>query len=159
MVLLLAEDLLPTGGALGLLAVGCLAIVLFVGFSESTGLGISYLVAEVVCVPIAYASFAFLVDKTGLKRRASLQPPERDEVDLRDENPVLGHLIGRSGRVVSTLRPSGMVEFDGRKLDGIAEAGLIPAGSEVEAVEVRSGRLIVRCVFVEGNPGPSDDES
>ncbi len=38
-------------------------------------------------------------------------------------------LVGLEGRALTTLRPSGMVDFDGRRLDGVAEEGLIPPGS------------------------------
>ncbi len=143
-ILIAAEDLLPTGGVLGLLAVGCLAWFLYLGFSQSLDLGIRYLIAEVVSVPLVYFSYTILIDKTGLRRLVSLQPPEIDEIDVTQESPDLGRLIGLRGRAVTTLRPSGMVLFEGRRIDGISEDGLIPLGAEVLAVQVRSGRLIVR---------------
>jgi hypothetical protein len=37
-----------------------------------------------------------------------------------------------------------MVDFDGRRLDGLSEEGLIPSGALVRAVRVRGGQLIVR---------------
>jgi hypothetical protein len=37
-----------------------------------------------------------------------------------------------------------MVDFDGRRLDGLSEEGLIQAGALIQAVRVRSGQLIVR---------------
>jgi hypothetical protein len=40
-----------------------------------------------------------------------------------------------------------MVDFDGRRLDGVAEQGLIAAGSPVLAVAIRSGRVIVRALI------------
>jgi membrane-bound ClpP family serine protease len=143
-ILIAAEDLLPTGGVLGVLAGGCLLWFVYIGFSQSTSLGIRYLVAEMVTVPLVYMTSSFLIDKTGLRRLVSLQPPEFDEVDIRQEGPDLGRLIGLRGRAVTTLRPSGMVDFEGRRIDGMSEAGLIPSGAEVLAVQVRSGRLIVR---------------
>jgi membrane-bound serine protease (ClpP class) len=53
-------------------------------------------------------------------------------------------LIGQFGRAVTPLRPSGLVDFDGRRLDGLSEEGLIPAGTLVRAVRVRGGELVVR---------------
>ena len=44
--LLVAEDLLPTGGALGLLAAVCLGLVLYLGFSASIATGCRYLALE-----------------------------------------------------------------------------------------------------------------
>jgi membrane-bound serine protease (ClpP class) len=143
-ILIAAEDLLPTGGVLGVLAGGCLLWFLYIGFSQSTALGIQYLLAELVAVPLVYLTSSFLIDKTGLRGLVALQPPELDEVNMTREGPELDRLIGLRGRALTTLRPSGMVDFDGRRIDGISEAGLIPSGAAILAVQVRSGRLIVR---------------
>jgi membrane-bound ClpP family serine protease len=53
-------------------------------------------------------------------------------------------LIGQFGRALTPLRPSGLVDFDGRRLDGLSEEGLIPSGALVRAVQVRGGRIVVR---------------
>ncbi len=143
-ILIAAEDLLPTGGILGVLALGCLGWFLYLGFTDSNGLGIRYLVAELVSVPLVYLGSNYLIEKTGLRRLVSLQPPDLDEVDHRREGPDLDRLIGLRGRALTTLRPSGMVAFEGRRIDGMSESGLIPSGAEVLAIQVRSGRLIVR---------------
>ena len=57
---------------------------------------------------------------------------------------MLDHLIGQFGRALTPLRPSGLVDFEGRRLDGLSEEGLIPSGALVRAVQVRSGQIVVR---------------
>ncbi len=144
LVLLVTEHALPTAGVLGLLGAGCLGAVLYRGFSESSGMGLRYLVAEAVLVPSVYAVGSYLIARTPLGRAAALRPPEPDEVDVSHASSDLGRLVGERGRALTTLRPSGMVDFEGRRLDGIAEEGHIATGSPVLAVRVRSGRLVVR---------------
>jgi membrane-bound serine protease (ClpP class) len=56
----------------------------------------------------------------------------------------LDHLVGQLGRALTPLRPSGLVDFDGRRLDGLSEEGFIPSGSLVRAVRIRGGQLVVR---------------
>jgi membrane-bound ClpP family serine protease len=141
---LAAEDLLPTSGVLGVLAVICFLLLLYLGFSTSTTLGVGYLVAELLLVPLTYGLSSYLIARTGLGRRAYLRPPEAHEVDLSQERLDLKSLLGQQGRALTTLRPSGMVDFEGKRLDGLAEEGLIPSGASVLAVQVRSGRLVVR---------------
>ena len=51
--------------------------------------------------------------------------------------------MGQLGRALTPLRPSGMVDFDGRRLDGLSEEGLIPSGALIRAVRVRSGQLVI----------------
>jgi len=144
--LLVAEDLLPTGGALGLLAVGCLGLVLYLGFSRSFAIGCRYLVFEIVMVPGWIWAWWSLMSRTKLGRLAYLQPPEPHEVEVASERVELSRLIGLQGRALTSLRPSGMVDFEGRRLDGMAEEGLIATGSPILAVRVQSGRLIVRAL-------------
>ena len=50
----------------------------------------------------------------------------------------------REGRALTTLRPCGHVEVDGRRYDGLAEEGFIPEGATVRVVRSRSGQLVVR---------------
>jgi membrane-bound serine protease (ClpP class) len=142
--LLVAEDLLPTYGVLYVLAGVCFSFVLYLGFSTSASRGVGYLVAELLLVPLTYGLYSSLISRTGLARLAYLQPPEAHEVDLSLERRDLDRLIGQRGRALTTLRPSGMVDFEGRRLDGVAEDGLIPSGASVLAIQVRTGRLIVR---------------
>src|SRR5262249_61874590 len=56
----------------------------------------------------------------------------------------LDHLVGQLGGALTPLRPSGLVDFDGRRLDGLSEEGLIPSGALIRAIRVRGGQLIVR---------------
>ena len=153
LILLVAENMLPTSGALGIVAAGCLLLLLYQGFAISPGTGLAYLATEILLVPVAYGASSYLLTKTGFGRIITLRPPEADEVAITREGPDLDRLVGRRGKAVTTLRPSGMVDFEGRRLDGIAAEGLIPPGAPVMAVQVRSGRLIVRVI-----PGDSGAE-
>ena len=152
--LLVAEDLLPTYGIGWVLATCCMALALYLGASESSGALLRCVAIEAVLVPVGYLSLSYLIARTGLSRVASLRPPEAHEVDASAEGPDLGRLVGLRGRALTTLRPSGMVDFEGRRLDGVAEEGLIPPGSPILAVQVRSGRLIVRLWPEEATAGP-----
>ena len=143
-LLLVAEDLLPTGGALGLLAVACLALVLYQGFAESSTAGLRNLAIEATLVPTAYGLWSYLLARSGVGRAARLQPPQADEVEVSHGRSDLARLVGERGRAVTTLRPAGIVDFEGRRLDGMAEEGLIVTGQTVLAVRVASGRLVVR---------------
>jgi membrane-bound serine protease (ClpP class) len=76
----------------------------------------------------------------------TLKAPTSEEIAVLNTGRRVDHLVGAQGRTLTPLRPSGTVEFEGRRLDAISEEGLIPEGSSVEAISVRSGRLVVRRV-------------
>ena len=144
LALLVVEDVLPTGGAFVLMAVGCLIGVLYLGFTISSELGYRFLFGELVLGPVVYLTSMYVMPKTPLGRRAYLRPPEAEEVTVSHANPNLGRLIGLRARAITPLKPLGMVDFDGRRMEGVAEEGLIESGSVVLVVGARSGRLIVR---------------
>lgn len=144
LVLLVAEVFLPTGGVIGVVAASLLIVSLVLGFMQSLMTGMGFLLAEAIFVPAAVALGLHLLPRTPMAKKAFLRPPDAEEIDVSHESPRLDHLIGQFGRALTPLRPSGMVDFDGRRLDGVAEDGLIPSGSLVMAVQARSGRLVVR---------------
>lgn len=144
LILLIAEVFIPSGGLIGLLALCCLALSLWRAFEQSTELGLMFLLADFLLMPMVAALGIYLWPKTPLARRVLLKPPTPEEIEASHSGQRLDHLVGQLGRALTPLRPSGMVDFDGRRLDGLAEEGLIAPGALVQAIRVRSGQLIVR---------------
>ncbi len=143
-ILLLAEVFVPSGGLIGLLALGCAGLSLWHAFRQSTTLGISFLAVDCVLLPLVFMLAMYIWPKTPLARRIFLRPPGPEEIEVAHAPQRLDLLLGQYGRALTPLRPSGLVEFEGRRLDALSEDGLIPSGSLVQAVRVRAGQIIVR---------------
>lgn len=138
-VMLLAEILLPTGGIL------VVASLLFF----AVGVGIILRYGDTIEAAVAIGGLAVGLPAAGFVavhawRRMSIgssldaatgEPTAADELEA---------LRGRVGRTASTLRPSGTVEFDGRRVDAMSEGMMLDAGVWVKCVDVRSGKVIVR---------------
>jgi membrane-bound ClpP family serine protease len=154
LILLVAEVFIPSGGLIGLLALVCLLGSLWQAFHESYELGLKYLLADFVVLPLALTLAVYLWPKTPVAKRVFLKPPDPEEIEVSHPTERLDHLIGQIGRALTPLRPSGLVDFDGRRLDGLSEDGLIASGTLVQAVRVRSGQLVVRMA-----PEPTFDET
>jgi membrane-bound serine protease (ClpP class) len=58
----------------------------------------------------------------------------------------LEELRGRIGRTLSALRPSGVCDFDGRRVDTITEGMMVEPGQWVRCVDVQAGKVVVRPV-------------
>ncbi|MFZ2330491.1 MAG: NfeD family protein, partial [Atribacterota bacterium] len=54
------------------------------------------------------------------------------------------YLLGKEGKTVTPLRPSGTVEIDGKRYDTISESGYIDSGEMVEVGKVEGYRIVVR---------------
>ena len=55
-------------------------------------------------------------------------------------------LVGAEGVAQTTLRPSGMAEIDGKRLDVVAESDMIDRGCAIKVVAVEGNRIVVRKV-------------
>lgn len=145
-VLMIAEVFIPSGGLIGALALGLLIWSVIQAYMVAPIHALQFLVTIGILMPFVIVFAVRLWPKTPLGKRIFLKPPDLDEEAA--EPPIrsgrLDHLVGQLGRALTPLRPSGMVDFDGRRLDGLSEDGLIPPGSLVRAVQVRGSQLIVR---------------
>jgi membrane-bound serine protease (ClpP class) len=52
--------------------------------------------------------------------------------------------LGRTGLALSPMRPAGIAEIDGARVDVVSEGGFIEAGTRIEVTRVDSNRIVVR---------------
>jgi membrane-bound ClpP family serine protease len=142
--LLIAEMLLPSHGALGVIAVGAMVGGIVVCYRMSHALGLYVAVGLAVAAPFAGAAWMKLWPKTPLGRRlvlGSTRPP-------RDAGAAaLGPArVGEIGVVVAELRPNGLCDFAGERLEARSERGVLAAGQRVRVIAIVDGRPTVRPV-------------
>jgi membrane-bound serine protease (ClpP class) len=147
LLLLVAELFIPTGGILFVLSIGALVVGVAMTFYHDSVIGMITLVVVFIAIPVL-ATLAFHYwPKTPLGKRFFLTgPPEDDTLARMPVNLELEQLRGRYGRTVSALRPAGIVEFDGRRIDTMSEGMMIEPGQWVRCIDVKGGRVIVRPV-------------
>ena len=150
LLLLIAELFIPSGGVLGILAAAALIGSILLAFSTNphgTRTGTIFLLIVAIALPTVIGIGLKLWPKTPLGRRMLLDRPTPEEIDPHDQRDYeLSRLVGRVGRTITQLRPSGMTDFDGRRVDTIAEGMIIEAGTLVRVVDVKGRRVIVRMV-------------
>lgn len=147
LLLLVAEVFVPSGGLLGLSAGVFVCAAVWLAFADSMQAGLLMLGVVAVALPATLAAAAAAWPRTPMGRWLMLKPPDPDEVEPAPSvrhGTRLEHLVGQYGRSLTPLRPSGTVEIDGRRFDGLAEEGMIPAGAIVRALRVRGGQVVVR---------------
>ena len=73
--------------------------------------------------------------------RAELLGNGKDELHTKQDMQVL---VGRTGRATSVLRPAGIGDFDGVRLNVVTEGDFIERDMPIEIVRVESSRIVVR---------------
>jgi membrane-bound serine protease (ClpP class) len=158
LVLILAELFLYTHGVLFTLGLASIIVGVTITFNNSASIGAGTLLAVIIAVPALLAVGLHYAPKTPLGRRFFLAPQQEDDtLATTPENLELEHLRGRYGRTVSSLRPSGVSDFAGRRVDTITEGEMIDPGQWVRVTDVKAGKVIVRAV--EGPPDLNDMET
>src|SRR5262245_18451684 len=103
--------------------------------------------AMFIAIPLLFTLVTRLAPRTAFGRRLFLTSPNEDEtIASMPTNLELEQLRGRYGKTVSLLRPSGVTDFDGKRVDTLSEGALIEPGQWVRCIDVTAGRVIVRPV-------------
>lgn len=152
--LLIVELFLPAHGMLGVIGFGVLLFALYRTFQISETAGLVSLVILAVVLPTGLYVSIKNWHRTPIGRRIS---PPNPELKAEDRMPVANteRFIGKLGRSITPLRPVGTCMFDGKKVECVAEHGMIETNVEVEGVELVDRSLSVRPVGP-SNAGPVD---
>lgn len=143
MVLIVVEMLIPGFGAAGVSGGIALIAGLIIGSSSPTGAMFSLLI-----IVLLLAVIAALIFRSALKGKLSRSPVvlnttiNAGSTDRNDEQ--MRHLIGKHGRTVTALRPSGIAMIDGTRVDVSSEAEFIDKGAEIEVVNTDGMKVLVK---------------
>ena len=145
-VLIVAEVFVPSGGLVSICALACLVggIVIFFQYSVVVGwigIGIAAIMIPSVLV-VAYKIFP----KTRFGKSVTLTPPERWQGDAIPDTDRLKELLGAEGVVITPLRPVGMCDFSGRRVECVAESGYVDKDRKIKVINAESTQLTVRII-------------
>lgn len=148
-ILLLTEVfLIPGFGLAGILGLGAIfaSIILSYATAEAGIVSLSIaLGATVLVVALGWryirrsSAWQRLVLSTRIDREGGYTAPT--------SHP---DLVGKIGKAQTPLRPSGIVEIEGQRVDAVTEGGFIAKDTPVQVINVEGNRIVVRMV------GPDD---
>ncbi len=144
--LIIAEVFVPSGGLISIFALACLIGGAVIFFRHSTtagwiGVGIAAVMIPTVLI-FAYRIFP----KTRFGKSVTLTPPERQQGDAIPDTSELKEMLGKVGVVITPLRPVGMCDFAGKRVECVAESGYVDKDKKVKVIDVESTQLTVRMI-------------
>lgn len=139
--LIVVEVFLPGFGLPGISGIVLVAtgiIIAGMHFGTLTAVGILLVLIAVLAVLVSW-----------VLRSAASGSVSKSELFLRDKEELhqqsdMRVLVGRRGRTLSSLRPAGIGDFDGVRLNVVTEGGFIEKEKDVEIVDVQGTRIVVR---------------
>lgn len=143
-ILLIIELLIPGFGApgiMGLILLGsALLLQIFFGSAAAAlwiiaGVGVILLVA----VLIILRSF-----KSGRLSKSPLVLNDAIGEESGTTDALRMALVGESGTAVTALRPAGIADFSGHRLDVVTEGSFLEAGTPVTVLSVDGTRIVVQ---------------
>jgi len=141
-LMIIVEILLPTVGLLAGLGVAAMlySIVLALGGD------IGALAALGIALIISVAAFMLIVSRlpsSKLWNKMVLRTSSREEAGYVSAAQQ-SELVGKTGEVLTELRPAGTARIDGRPVDVISEGAYIQKGKQIVVLSVNGSRVVVR---------------
>lgn len=143
--LLIVEMCIPGFGAPGIFGIICLIAAIVVQFIGNTARGALTFTACVVMLLLILV----LVFLRSFKNGALSHSPFVNKTAVREEpaNEQSGQSVsvvpGMKGRALTPLRPAGIVEMDGKRINAETDGTFLPAGTAVEVTQVKGLGIIV----------------
>lgn len=131
------EAIIPSMGVITVAGIIAVVSAVALGFRISPVWGLVFSVIAALSVPLAVVFFFYVARRTRIVHSS-------DEADYKASGRADAGLVGREGVAISYLRPTGIANIDGQRLDVVADGAFIEAGSRIKIVRVDGIKVVVR---------------
>lgn len=145
--LLVLEAFMPGFGIAGisgiLLEVIATALT-WMSHGPMAALGMTLVILSLIAIAISM-SLRSATNGRLSRSKMILKDTESNEAGYRSTQDM-EVFLGKEGATTTVLRPAGIAEFDGVRLNAVSEGEFIPAGITVRIVRVEGSKILVRPV-------------
>lgn len=138
--LLLLTELFAPGLVLGTLGLASVAYGCYLAFELGTQWGVGAIIFSFAVTGGGLAVFF----RSGAARKLVLSSQEA--ATWKSQAEGLESLLGKEGKTLSKLRPAGMAEIEGHRVDVVANSEFLDEGIRVKVRDVEGNRVVVEAV-------------
>jgi membrane-bound serine protease (ClpP class) len=140
-VVVIAEIIIPSGGLLSILAAGLFGYSLYLVFTAvSATAGGAFILADLILIPVlVYYGIKFLA-RSPVTLRTMLSSKDGVTTQSSEQKAY----VGREGRALTDLRPSGVALIDGQRMDVVTRGEYLEKQTDIVVVSVRGNQIIVK---------------
>ncbi|WP_040228851.1 NfeD family protein [Bhargavaea cecembensis] len=140
---LLIAELFVSGGILGVAGAAAVVGGIIMAGGDPLVMGVSVAIALVIMILGMVILMKFFGKRLHLLSKLVLMDSTDTESGyVSNENRL--ELIGKTGRALTALRPSGAVQIGNEMIDVVSEGRFIEKGKEVKVIKVEGSRVVVR---------------
>lgn len=144
MILLIIELFVPGFGIFGVLGIGSMIGSMILASYSTIHIVVSILIAAVITIVVAMMMFKTFGMKGPMKRLVLTESLTTKEGFVSHETKE--NIVGKRGKAVTPLRPSGTIMIGKERLDAVSEGDYIREGEQIEIIAVEGARTIVRAL-------------
>lgn len=141
-VLMILEIFHPGFGALGISGIVCFVITVVIT-ADTLAEGFFLTAVMFVLVALMVVISAVLFSRGHMPKMLVLTDATSSSSGFSGVEDMQ-YLLGKSGKAITDLRPVGMADFDGVRLDVVSRGDYIDRGTDIEVMEVESNRIVVK---------------
>jgi len=145
-MLLVAEVFVPSAGLLLALSLASLAGGVFLFFRHSPAAGWLGVAIAIVMIPGVLVGAYKIFPHTRFGNKMLLAPPKKRVGEAIPDTDDLEGLLGAIGTSITTMRPVGMCDIAGERLECVAEDGYVEKGKQVKVIKIESTQVTVRVI-------------
>ena len=145
--LMLLEAFMPGFGLPGIsgIILEVVAVALtWMNHGPVAALGMTLIILSILAIAISMSLRSAANGKLS-RSKLVLNDTESNEAGYRSTED-LEVFLGKEGVTTTVLRPTGMAEFDGVRLNVVSEGEFIQSGTRVQIVRVEGSRILVRTI-------------
>ena len=146
LILFLLELFIPSGGLLGVGAFVAAVVGVVLLFVEDATYGLVGALVCVIAIPLGVIWAMRVWPHTPIGRMLTLGNPTENEAGGGNASAGTdkASLVGRTGEALSDLRPIGTCRIDGKRVECLAQGGVIEAGAKVRVTSADGMQIKVR---------------
>jgi len=146
--LLLAEIFfIPGFGLAGIGGIAAILASIFLTFGNITQATYSILIALGISV-IGFFLLIKYIPSTRTWRKFVLSTEQKKELGYTVGTKDLKRLTGKEGIAITPLRPSGIVEVNGKKLNALTQGEYVDSNTKIKIISVEGNKIVVEEVDV-----------
>ncbi len=143
----IAEVLFPSFGLLSVMATACFVLSVWLAFKAGLVVGVTFILVCLLLLPlIVYAGFKYVLPRSFVGRQIILSDLVSEHGEASGTDLDLQRFVDAEGVSRSYLRPAGVADINGERVDVVTEGEMVSQGTRVRVIGVEGNRVVVRPV-------------